>query len=239
VIGRREALLAAGCLAAAALAQGLAPRRHVTLMRPGWTLAQIVPTAFADWTSRETTDPVALRAESDLASRLYREIVGRIYVRDGAGLEVLMMLAYGDTQSNILQLHRPEVCYPAFGFAISQDARMSIPVGEGLLLPSRRLVARAPGRLETILYWTRLGDDLPVDQSEQQMDRLRAAFRGVIPDGLLARFSIAGAEPDLALAELTRFVPALLAAVDPLYRPALIGGPRAEAMRARALPPAR
>ena len=60
-------------------------------------------------------------ASDSLAAKLYGETVGRIYTQASTGAEIMMLLAHGDTQSNDLQLHRPEVCYPAFGFAISNS----------------------------------------------------------------------------------------------------------------------
>ena len=61
--------------------------------------------------------PVAPETPDSLAARLYGETVGRIYRQQSTGDQVIMLMAHGDVESNELQLHRPEVCYPAFGFA--------------------------------------------------------------------------------------------------------------------------
>ena len=49
----------------------------------------------------------------------------RIFISDVTGNEIMMMLAHGASQTNDLQLHRPEVCYPAFGYQLSNDGPLS------------------------------------------------------------------------------------------------------------------
>jgi EpsI family protein len=227
---RRDLLIGAACLAGAGAAYSLVPRRHVPLLKPGRRLEQIVPAAFGGWTSRSVTDLVAPKEEGSLAAKLYGQTVGRIYSRPQEGVEIMMLLAYGDTQSDDLQLHRPEICYPAFGFAISQSAVLQLPLPGGGLLPVRRLVADAPDRRETIIYWSRLGEFLPLNRKQQQLDRLRTAMKGNIADGLLARFSVAGADPDAAVAALQSFIPPLVEAVAADSRKVLIGTQLAEGM---------
>ena len=228
--GRRDFLIGGACLAAAGAAYGLVPRRHVALLKAGLRMDDIVPTAFGEWTSRSVTDLVAPKEEDSLSSRLYGQTVGRIYSRPQGDGEIMMLLAYGDTQSDDLQLHRPEICYPVFGFAISHSEVVQLPLAPGASLPTRRLVADAPDRRETIMYWSRLGEFLPLDKKQQQIDRLRTAMDGNIADGLLARFSVLGADADLSTNLLASFIPPLLRAVAPGRRQALIGSKLAGAL---------
>lgn len=230
--GRRDFLIGSACMAAAAAAVALVPRRHAPLLAPGAKLADVVPRAFQGWSSRDVSDLVAPKEEDSLAARLYGETVGRIYSNPGSPGEIMMLLAYGDTQSDDLQLHRPEICYPAFGFAISQSASMAMGLTPEVSLPSRHLVAEAADRRETILYWSRLGQYLPLDRKQQQLDRLFTAMKGEIADGVLARFSVAGREPDQALSIMKAFVPGLVRAVSARSRDVLIGTERAAALRA-------
>jgi EpsI family protein len=201
-------------------------------MRPGATLEQVVPRRFADWTSQDTTDLVAPKDEDSLASRLYGQTVGRIYTQGAASPDIMMLLAHGDTQSDDLQLHRPESCYPAFGFSISRNNRSNLIITNDVSLPSRSLVAAAPDRDETIIYWSRLGEFLPVDRRAQQIDRMRTALKGEIADGLLARFSIVGPDVERSLATLRIFIPKLVLAVAPDRRGVLIGSERAARLAA-------
>jgi EpsI family protein len=229
---RRDMLIGIACLLGVGLAYGLTPHRRLSLLVPGETIDQTVPKAFGDWISRDVADLVAAKLQDDLANRLYGEIVGRIYTQSRSGIEIMMLLAYGDTQSNDLQLHRPEICYPAFGFSITKNAPVDIDLGGGVLLPSRRLVADAPDRRETIIYWSRLGEYLPLDRKEQQLDRLRTAMTGVVADGILARFSILGPDVSAGEAALTEFIPGLVRAVHADRRRVLVGSRRAAALAA-------
>ncbi len=177
-------------------------------------------------------DLVAPREEGSLLARLYEDTIGRIYTEASSGTQILMFAAHGDTQSDLLQLHRPEVCYPAFGYALSQNVPAAIALPGGAILPGRKLVADAPGRRESILYWSRLGQYLPVSGGEQRLDRLKTAMNGEVADGLLARFSTAGADTVAGLASVVAFIPQLLLAVAPQHRAGLIGERLAAAMGA-------
>jgi EpsI family protein len=231
MIGRRNLLIGGACLAAAGGAWALEPRRRVSLLGTA-KLAVVTPASFGDWSSTDVGDLVAPREEGSLLARLYEETVGRIYTHQTTGAQILMFMAHGDTESDLLQLHRPEVCYPAFGYTLSQNAPEAIALPGGGMLPGRRMVADAPGRREYIIYWSRLGEYLPVNGREQRLDRIKTAMQGVIADGLLARFSAVGGEATTALAAVARFVPQLLLAVAPQHRGGLIGTNLAASMAA-------
>jgi EpsI family protein len=230
MIGRRDLIVGTACLAGAGAAYALQPRRHVSLLERGRTVEEIVPRAFTSWKSQDVTDLVAPKIEDSLASRLYGETVGRVYRNGDTGEEIMMLLAHGDTQSEDLQLHRPEICYPAFGFSISHSAVTEVGLAPRVTLPSRRLVAEAPDRRETIVYWSRLGEYLPLDRRQQQLDRLKTAMKGDIADGMLARFSMLGADSAAAVGVLERFIPVLVRAVAADNRDVLIGSQRAAAL---------
>jgi EpsI family protein len=219
---RRDLLIGGACLAGAGAAYALIPRHRVSLLG-ATTVASIVPYKLPDWTSRDVSDLVAPKEEDSLAARIYGETVGRVYQQASTGAEVMMLLAHGDTQSDDLQLHRPEVCYPAFGFAIHENQEVAIPLNQGVAIPGRNLVAVAPDRRETILYWSRLGEFFPTSRSQQHLDRMRTAMKGIVADGILARFSVEAVEPTEATAIMRRFVPSLIRAIAPAHRSALIG----------------
>ena len=231
MIARRDLLIASACVVAAGAAYVLKPKRHVSLMGQG-KLDEIVPRTLGQWSSRDTSDLVAPQTEDSLSAKIYGQTIERIYQDASTGAEVMMLMAHGDTQSNELQLHRPEVCYPAFGFELSENTQVQLRLPGDVAIPARQLVANAPGRRETVIYWSRLGEFLPVDGTQQQLARLRTAFDGYIADGLLARFSALGPEPALALTVLERFIPALVMSVPEYNRSALIGTSRARAIAA-------
>ena len=229
MIGRRDLLLGVLCVGAAAAGTALKPRREVRILKSG-KLADVVPKAFGDWKSEDVGDPYAINGEGTLSAKLYNELVVRQYVNLKTGSRVTMLLAYGGRQSDELQLHRPEVCYPAFGFNVTRNEPYALPITAKISVPARRLAAEADGRIESIVYWSRMGELLPQDGGEQRSARLKIAMQGIIPDGLLSRFSMTGVDPKQDWLVIGGFVAELIAAIAPARRNTLIGSERANAL---------
>jgi EpsI family protein len=208
-------------LAGAALTYELKPHRKLNVLGHR-KMAAIVPTAFGSWASQSGEGLVTPQTEGKLAARLYSEIVSRDYVDTKTGEQVMMLIAYGDTQSDLLQLHRPEACYPAVGFRVAMSRDAGIPLSPHVAIPARRVVAERADRSERIVYWTRVGEFLPTTGNGQRKAQLRSAMQGFVPDGALFRFS--SVRPDAAAFDiLDRFVAGLMIAVGPKDRPPLIG----------------
>ncbi len=226
MIARRDLLIGAACGASVIVGNGLRPHRSVTLLQSGKKLADLVPATFGGWLSQETGDPLAINGPGTLSSQIYNEIVGRTYTNQKAQTQVAILLAYGARQSDDLQLHRPEICYPAFGFALNSNEPAQIPLGANVEIPSRRLVAVSSDHAENVVYWTRFGENLPQDGGQQRAARFEAAARGIIPDGVLCRFSTQGDYPALRWPILYGFIAELLNAISPANRRILIGTAR-------------
>jgi EpsI family protein len=97
-------------------------------------------------------------------------------------------------------------------------------------MPVRELVASSESRVEPIVYWTRLGDDLPTNGSEQRWAKLRQQMHGLVTDGVLVRLSTVS-EPDPSVfAGLRDFGTAMVRSIAASNRAALIGRPLAAAM---------
>ena len=224
---RRDFVIGGACVLSAGAAVALKPRRKTTLMPPGKKLTDILPHAFDGWTSRDVSDLYAPETPDSLLAQLYGETVGRIYQRSDGGPEIMMLMAHGDSQSNELQLHRPEVCYPAFGFAIVESQPVQLALRQAVALPGRRLIARSAQETEAVIYWTRLGEFFPVGVTEQRLARLDTAVHRYIPDGLLARFSMTGPDTAPAFETIRKFIANLVLGVAAGQRAALIGTPRA------------
>jgi EpsI family protein len=225
VTSRRNFLIGAACVLSAGTAVAMKPTRKVSLMPPGGKLSNILPREFGGWTSRDVSDFYAPETPDSLLARLYGETVGRIYNRGGT--DIMMLMAHGDSQSNELQLHRPEVCYPAFGFAIVKSEPVVLPIAGSVTIPGRQMIAESGDRKESVVYWTRLGEFFPVGVTEQRLERLETAMHHYIPDGLLARFSIAGPDSGLAFTALRAFIAELVLKVQATTRAPLIGTERA------------
>lgn len=220
MINRRDLLIGGACFATAAAAEGLRPRKHVSLLG-NRELENVIPKAFGVWQAREADGIVTPQSEDSLAARLYNQSVGRIYAGPD-NTTVMLLIAYGNTQSDTLQLHRPEVCYPAFGFTVTENRPAQFDLGRGVLVPGRNLVASSPGRDERISYWTRIGESLPTSNSEQRQMKFRIALSGIIPDGVLVRVSNIQGDDAEGFGINARFAADLLNAVPAAARPALI-----------------
>jgi len=219
---RRDLIIAGLAVTAAGVAEALRPRGRLVLLRTG-TLADAMPATFGSWSAEGSTGLVSPEQAGRLAKTLYSEIVQRIYTDAQTGAEVMVLAAYGDTQSDLLQLHRPESCYPAVGFNIASTVAAGIPISaSGLHVPGRKVVAVATERQENISYWTRIGEYLPQSAKEQRQVRLDDALHGYVADGILFRCSMVG-DTATAFNKLDAFVPALMNAVHRDKRPALIG----------------
>lgn len=225
-ISRRSTFMGLVCLGAAGAAYALKPRHRLALMGSK-KLDAMIPRRFQGWEEQPSDAIVRPEDEDDLAKLLYSQVVGRLYVHD-SGPTVMLLIAYGDTQNDLLQLHRPEVCYPAFGFEIEGNRRVDVPLDDGVFVPARALVAAGAQRIEHILYWTRIGEHLPTDNREQRLAKLEDQFSGIVPDGILVRISIVGDDPGKALAINQRFAADLLRAILPADRASLIGSAIAE-----------
>lgn len=231
MINRRDILIGSACVATAGTAYVLRPRRHVSLLA-GRSLGDILPRQVGVWMSQDVGNLVAPKIENSLADRLYNETVERVYHNTQTDDQVMLLVAHGDRNTDDLQLHRPETCYPAFGFDLTATAPTRVALAPNAMLPGRRLVAQALERRESIVYWSRLGEYLPTNNSEQRRDRLRTAMDGYVADGLLARFSALGEDPARSFVMLESFITELLRATPKAGRGALIGTQLAKAMSA-------
>lgn len=227
---RRDFLIGGACLAAAGAAYALEPRKRLVLL--AGKMADALPIRVGGWSAENSDGLVQPKTEGELAATLYSEMVGRIYHEADTGEAVMMLVAYGDTQSDLLQLHRPEACYPAVGFNIVSSAQDKLKLPGGAELPVRHVVAAAQGRQENIIYWVRMGEQLPASSGEQRRARLQNAMAGYVPDGVLIRFSSVGADTNAAFGVMNRFIPTLLSAVAADKRQALLGTRLAKTMSA-------
>jgi EpsI family protein len=230
VIARRDLLIGAACISAAAAGAALKPRRRVSLLAQNESLADIVPAKFGAWRSEDVGDPMAINGPETLSARLYNQLVTRVYTNDETQGSVFMLLAYGGQQTDELQLHRPEICYPAFGFSLLQNEPTTLDIAKGVVVPARRILADSESRRESVIYWTRMGEYLPASGGQQREDRFRIAMQGIIPDGLLSRFSTTASDSTDAWRHIETFVAALITATPANHRRVLIGTERANAL---------
>lgn len=230
MISRRDAILGGGMLAAAAGAYAFTPRDHLSLL-DGRKLETIVPKTIGAWRDVPSSAFVLPKTPGSLADRLYSQTLSRLY-SSASELPVMLVIAYGDQQSDALQLHRPEACYAAVGFQITGSSVAKVALAPDVTMPVRELTAVSESRTEPIAYWTRIGNDLPTDGREQRWMKLGQSFRGIIADGVLVRISTVAEPSPETFAVLQRFAAEMMRGVKPDARAALIGQPLATEMNA-------
>lgn len=224
---RRDLLLAGLGVGALGLSEALRPRQRLVLLKKG-NIDSAMPREFGDWVAHDA-NLVSPAQAGRLATSLYSETVSRIYENQVDGSAVMILAAYGDTQSDLLQLHRPEICYPAVGFSLELSEPVTVPIGAGVPLPARKVIAVSEDYVENIIYWTRLGERLPQSGGDQRDARLANAMDGFVADGILVRCSATG-ERRAGFNLLNRFIPSFLRATARDARPALIGTRLAQAV---------
>lgn len=217
---RRDILLGMGALAGVGIGEALRPRRHVPFFK-GDRIAAIVPDAVPGFQLGPELPMVEAKEPGSLADRLYNSTTSKVFVAPDETV-VMLLLAYGAQQSDSLQLHRPEVCYPAAGFAVQDQRFATLQLG-GRMIPTVEMTATAPGRVEDIVYFSRLANFFPRTSSEQRRNRFQTALAGYIGDGVLVRVSAVRDGPEPRFAVLRQFLMSMVAAMPPQNRPALIG----------------
>ena len=225
-MNRRDVLFGGGMLSAAAAAAALRPRNQLLLLPEGSKLEDIVPKKIGTWTPVDSNAFVLPKTPGSLADKLYNQTISRLYMSPDK-VPIMLVIAYGAEQSDLLQLHRPEVCYTAVGFSISASNVAKVSLSDTAKLPVRELTAQSETRVEPILYWTRIGDDLPTDGREQRWVKLRQQMSGYLADGILVRMSTVAEPSPLVFAEIGEFARTMVHAIAPKYRPAFIGRPLA------------
>lgn len=216
---RRDVIVGGLGLACAAASIGLTQNADVKPIGAE-ALEQALPQSLGAWRSIPAAG-VVLPPEGSLTKRLYSNVMVRAYA-DGTSA-VTLLLAYGAIQSGNMQMHRPELCYPAAGFAIASSQRVDIPLTADRAIAAKLLETRSSVRAEQVLYWTRVGGEFPTTRLEQRWSVLRQNFTGQVPDGMLVRTSIAASSSAAALPILENFVDALIKGVSPGTRKLLLG----------------
>ncbi|MEY4240286.1 MAG: EpsI family protein [Pseudomonadota bacterium] len=213
-LNRRDLLAGLACAGALGAAEWLRPRTPVVLMPAGGKLTTLVPDQLGPWMQGREGDIVVPRTEGSLASRLYGDQLARIYYRaDQRDLPMMLSIAYGFRQSDALQLHRPEACYPAVGFTVGPPRALTLVLGDRTV-PAVALTATVRDRVEDLIYWTRMGRRFPRSEAEQREMRFANAIEGLVPDGALVRASAVRINPEIPVfGEVEGFLRALAGAL--------------------------
>lgn len=219
---RRALIIGVLAIAASAAAAKLKPDLLLAEVSPAADFETAVPKTFGDWKTLDLSNAVIL--SQDVQQKLdetYDQLVSRTYVSED-GYRIMLAIAYGSNQGDGTEVHKPEVCYPAQGFAISNRKRGVLETNYGAI-PVRTMNATAGRRLEPITYWIVSGRKVVDGNIEKKYGEMLLSLDGLIPDGLLFRVSSIDADQPGAFRRQEAFVRQLLDAVQPELRKQLAG----------------
>lgn len=209
-------------LLAAGVAVALTPKVKVADQGPGIDLESMLPKRFGEWEIDGSVVPVQVSPDVQAnLDKIYSQTLSRTYLNP-RGQRVMLSIAYGGTQNREMQVHRPEVCYPAQGFSVLSKEKGVLNTSFGNL-PVMHLVAKQGARIEPITYWVRFGDSLVRGNLEQGFARLKYGLSGLVVDAMLVRVSTISSDPSAAYQIQDQFVRELLQAVPDDQRQQLIG----------------
>ncbi|SEK52793.1 EpsI family protein [Roseateles sp. YR242] len=187
-------------LAAAACAWLATPRLQAISGAP--SLDATVPKAFGDWrvVADTTTQVDVAQGVETVQEQPYDQTVMRTYANSHGDM-IMLALAWGERQRQDVKVHRPEVCYPAQGFAVRQlgDGHAIATDARAQPVPTTQLLAEGRGGgFESVRYWIRIGNMYGGDGLQARWYILQEGFKGRIPDGVLVRASQRLARADAA-----------------------------------------
>jgi EpsI family protein len=186
---------------------------------------EVMPRQFGDWadTGDAGGSMVVDPQQQGALDAIYSQIVSRTYVHKPSGRIIMLSLAYGDEQSYIRQLHRPESCYSSQGLKIESlnEEVLEVP---GKQLAVVRMTATSLMRREQVSYFIRVGDTvISGPPNALNKARIAMAVKGFVADGLLFRVSELAESPQKSNPLHDQFIRDFLAALDPAKREMLIG----------------
>jgi len=224
---RRDAALALVAMLGAAGAAVLGkPSRTVAEIGAGLRLDDAFPNAFAHWAVDPSLRPMVPNPQVQrFVESVYDQTLARTYVNP-QGYRVMLSVAYGGHQTDAMDAHRPEQCYPAQGFAIAKDTWRDTLEIDGHELPVRRLVATLAPRIEPITYWLVVGREVTQFGLAYKWVTLKYGLTGRIPDGMLVRVSSIDGNDARAFQQQDRFLLDLMRELRPDLRQRLLGALR-------------
>lgn len=209
-------------LASAGLAIAMRPTHKIAEQGPKVILETMIPHAFGEWQEEKQSGIQIVDPQTkEMLDKLYSQTLSRTYV-NGSGYRVMLSIAYGNDQSDSLQVHKPEVCYPAQGFVLQGKQLGTVAVMNGEI-PVTRILTTLGQRSEPVTYWTTVGDQVVKSGIHKKLAEMSYGLRGKIPDGMLIRVSSIDAQSSNAYQIHDRFSAQMLEALAPEHRQRLTG----------------
>jgi EpsI family protein len=189
---------------------------------PPVSLDSMVPKSFGEWQEL----PVVLTQivnpqQQETLERIYSETLNRVYANP-EGYRIMLSVAYGKNQNKALELHSPEVCYPAQGFTLTDKHKTSLSL-LGKPVQATQIETYLGQRYEPVTFWTAVGAAVPASTLQKRLVEFRYALSGRIPDGFLVRVSSIDKDSANAYGQQARFAGDLMQALTPANRQRFAG----------------
>lgn len=214
MLTRRKFALGLAFASVAGVAAARLPNKSVDYLGKN-KLENLLPQKIGRWTYVSSSGLV-VPPEDQMSRALYSQLVTRVY-SDGSGPPIMLLVAQSATQTGILQIHRPEICYTAGGYQLSaiEPHMVKLPGGE---IPTLSMSATSNARTEQLIYWTRIGDHVPRSWREQRLAVAMDNLKRINPDAIMVRVSTYGNDKARALASVDEFIVAMLSSMSPQTR---------------------
>ncbi len=195
-IYQRTVLLACAMLMALLLSFQLTPAVKMSQARGKVDFAMLIPAQFNSWQldTTGTNQLVDPEVKATLAS-VYSQTVSRTY-KNAKGQRIMLSVAYGGDQEEVMQVHKPEVCYTAQGFSVSKQGTSLINTDKGTI-KAKLLLAKQAERIEPVTYWITIGKSIALNGLQWRWERIKYGLTGELPDGLLFRVSSLGSDTQI------------------------------------------
>jgi EpsI family protein len=213
-------------LVASGLTLALHPTHKISEQGLAIDLEKMIPRTFGDWNeaqnrSIQIVDP----QQKETIDKIYTQTLSRTYV-NANGYRIMLSMAYGDDQRDGMQMHYPEVCYPAQGFVLQSRQTGTLSTVNGSI-PVTHILANLAQRIEPVTYWTTVGDRVFQGGMQKKIAEMSYGLNGKIPDGMLIRISSIDPDQVSAFTIQAQFANQMLISLSQEFREKLIGSYRA------------
>lgn len=194
-------LMVAACLLAYFLQQQITTRVDAANIN----LDGLIPNELPGWREDKYIVPVQVsEGLKETLAKTYDQVITKTYY-NSQGYRVMLSIAYGKSQTKALQVHKPETCYSAQGFMITDVNNLTLNLFSRTI-KTRRVIASQGNRIEPITYWIRYADKTTYGGIEQTINRVTYGLKGTLPDGLLFRVSSIDNDKSHAYKEQLAFI---------------------------------
>lgn len=219
----RNTILMALMLAASGMAVALRPTHKIAEQGPKVDLEAMIPSAFGDWREEKQTSALIIDpAQQETINKIYSKTLSRTYVNP-QGERVMLSIAYGEDQRDGMQMHYPEVCYPAQGFQLLSKREADLSLRQSTLRVKRLHTLLGSQRNEPVTYWMVIGTIPTLGGVDKKLAEMHYGMRREIPDGLLFRVSSINTDTSQAYEIQDAFIRSLADNLEPRDKLRLMG----------------